>query len=172
MKTLYLFAFAIFANLSLAASNVWEGQPFAQFSLRDQTGKLKSNADFLGHWTVIYFYPKDKTPGCTVEAQNFTQDFKKYQKLGVNIVGVSYDDVESHRDFAETYEMTLTLLADVDHRLGKAMKVDRFLPWPHTSRETFVVNPEGFIVKHYGKVSPQTHSDDLLARLPLLQQGK
>jgi len=153
---------------SYADANRWQGQPFAKFNLQDQAGKFRSNRDFDGKWMVIYFYPKDRTPGCTLEAQNFVNDYHQYQLLNVEIIGVSYDDTESHKDFADTYEMQFTLLADVDRELSKAMDVDRILPWPHPSRQTFVVDPEGIIVKHYEDVSPKTHSNQLLKHLKQL----
>lgn len=152
----------------LADSNRWQGQPFAKFSLQDQTGKLRANKDFTGKWVVVYFYPKDRTPGCTVEAKNFVNDYANYQSLNVEIVGVSYDDAESHLDFYNTYEMKFTLLADIDHSLSKAMDVDRFLPWPHPSRQTFIVDPDGVIAKHYKDVDPDTHSSILLKDLKKL----
>ena len=95
----------------------------------------------------------------------FFDDFSKYQAQKVDIIGVSYDDVESHKDFSDTYSMPFTLLADVDHKLAKAMDVDRILPWPHASRQTFLVNPQGKIVKHYSSVDPDTHSSSLLKDL-------
>jgi len=164
-----LFILLLLTTLTVVAdSNRWEGQPFAKFELADQNGNIKTNADFDGKWKVVYFYPKDRTPGCTVEAQNFVDDFSKYQANNIEIIGVSYDDVESHKDFADTYEMKFTLLADVDKKLSKAMDVDRILPWPHPSRQTFVVNPEGVIVKYYEDVSPKTHSKELLTAFQTL----
>lgn len=152
-----------------AQSNRWEGQAFAAFELADQNGKSRTNQDFLGKWAVIYFYPKDRTPGCTVEAQNFVDNYLTFTNKNVEIIGVSYDDVESHKDFADTYEMKFVLLADVDKKLSKAMDVDRILPWPHPSRQTFVVDPSGKIVKHYEDVTPKSHSQELLADLQKLQ---
>ena len=149
----------------MAESNRWQGQPFAEFNLQDQTGKLRTNKDFEGKWLIVYFYPKDKTPGCTVEAQNFTTDYSIYKSFNAEIIGVSYDDSESHKDFAETYEMQFVLLADVEHDLSKAMDVDRIFPWPHSSRQTFIVDPKGTIVKHYDEVDPKSHSKKILADL-------
>ncbi len=157
-----------FSTASWAESNRWEGQAFANFELQDQNGKLTTNSDYKGRWSLIYFYPKDKTPGCTVEAQNFVRDSALFRALNVEIIGVSYDDVESHKDFYDTYEMNFTLLADVEHDLSKAKNVDRILPWPHPSRESFIVNPKGIIVKHYEEVSPKTHSAQVLKDLKSL----
>lgn len=169
MKFVTFLAFMLMASVTVADSNQWEGQPFAKFSLSDQQGKLRTNADFIAKWMIVYFYPKDKTPGCTVEAQNFVNDYASFQSLNVEIIGVSYDDTESHKDFADTYEMKFTLLADTDHKLSKAMNVDRFLPWPHSSRQTFIVDPKGTIVKHYEEVDPKSHSKNLLADLKTFQ---
>jgi peroxiredoxin Q/BCP len=168
MKNIVFTLILLISVNAYADSNRWEGQPFAQFKLADQNGTIKSNKDFADRWMVVYFYPKDKTPGCTVEAQNFVNDFAKYKANNVEIIGVSYDDIESHKDFADTYEMKFTLLADVDHTLAKAMDVDRILPWPHASRQTFLVNPKGTIVKHYSSVNPDTHSKSLLVDIKKL----
>ncbi|WP_168204007.1 peroxiredoxin [Aliikangiella coralliicola] len=170
-STLLLTSFFLSFSAS-ANSNVWEGTPFLSFSLADQTGKIRTNQEFSGKWLVVYFYPKDKTPGCTIEAQNFTDDYAKYQALGVEIVGVSYDDIAAHKDFAETYELPFTLLADTEAQLSKAMKVDRLLPWPHASRQTFLVNPQGIIVQHFKKVKPKEHSAELLKSIRRHQENK
>ena len=160
-----IFTFILVCFSVTASANQWEGIPLTDFKLQDQQGIERTNKDFLGQWMVLYFYPKDKTPGCTVEAQNFTDDYAKFQLLNTQIVGVSYDDVESHKDFSDTYEMPFILLADVSKVLSKAMKVDRLFPWPHASRQTFIINPKGIIVKHYSDVSPKSHSKELLVQL-------
>ncbi|TQV72906.1 peroxiredoxin [Aliikangiella marina] len=170
-KILYLTIMFLSFNV-LASSNQWEGVPLAEFELLDQNGETRTSEEFKGSWLVLYFYPKDKTPGCTVEAQNFTEDFAKYQALNANIVGVSYDNVDSHKAFADEYDMPFTLLADTEAKLSKAMKVDRILPFPHSSRQTFLVNPEGVIVHHFEKVSVHEHSADLLALLKEKQAAK
>ncbi len=159
---LWIFCFTSFCQ---ASTNEWKGVPLPQFNLKNQSGETKTNSDFLKHWLVVYFYPKDKTPGCTVEAQKFVDDYPIYQKLNVEIIGVSYDDVESHKEFADLYNMPFSLLADTDKKFSKAMKVDKLLPWPHASRQTFIVNPEGIIVEHISEVSPETHSKQLLESL-------
>lgn len=158
----------LISSVGFADANRWQGLPFPDFSLKDQHNKVTTLKDFKGKWTVVYFYPKDKTPGCTVEAQNFVDDYKQYSALNTEIVGVSYDDVGSHIDFADTYEIKFPLLADTEHTLSKAMDVDRFLPWPHSSRQTFLVDPKGIIQKHYEDVTPKSHSQELLVDLKSL----
>ncbi|MBV1908792.1 MAG: peroxiredoxin [Kangiellaceae bacterium] len=172
MKHILPFLLIFLISDASASANRWEGQPFAQFELSDQNGQTKNNSDFKGKWAIIYFYPKDRTPGCTVEAQNFVDDYAKYQASNIEIVGVSYDDIESHKDFSDTYDMKFTLLADVDKKLSKAMDVDRILPWPHPSRQTFVVDPAGTIVKHYQDVKPKSHSQELLKDVQALISQK
>ncbi len=178
MKVFLLFTTMILSLVNFSGksyaleNNRWQGQPFAAFNLQNQTGKYLNNNDFKGQWLIVYFYPKDKTPGCTVEAQNFVNDFASYQAMNIEIVGVSYDDVESHKDFSDTYEMKFNLLSDIDHKLTKAMDVDSFLPWPHASRQTFIVNPKGVIAKHYDDVVPKKHSKNLLEDMKnLIKQG-
>jgi len=146
-------------------SNRWQGISFPNFELMDQNKTLKKNSDYLNQWVVYFFYPKDRTPGCTEEAKNFVEDYQKFTVLNTALVGISYDDPDSHKDFADTYEMKFTLLADVDKKLTKSLKVDSFLPWPHPNRQSFLVNPDGIIVKHYPNVDPSVHSAELLADL-------
>lgn len=165
MKYFLSFILLILSLTVIAAPNNWEGRELVNFSLQDQTGKLQTNKDFLGKWLVLYFYPKDKTPGCTVEAQHFTDDYSQYKKLGAEIVGVSLDGVESHKAFADTYKMPFKLLADAKSQLSEAMKVKNYFPWPHASRQTFLVNPQGVIVKHFKSVDPKTHSKQLINEL-------
>ncbi len=164
MRLLSLVLWIFSLNIS-ASTNQWEGIPFPDFSLKDQDGVIKSKKDFKADWKVYYFYPKDKTPGCTIEAQNFTDDYKKFQRFNAQVIGISYDDVESHKDFADTYQLPFTLLADTDAILSKKLKVNKIFPWPHASRQTFIVNRDNIIVKHYKEVSPKTHSRSVLKYL-------
>jgi len=153
-----------------AGANRWQGVPFPKFELFDQNKVTKNNKDFSNQWVVYFFYPKDRTPGCTEEAKNFVDDYNQFTALKTAIVGISYDDSESHKDFADTYEMQFTLLADVDKKLTKSLDVDSFLPWPHPSRESFLVNPKGIIVKHYKDVDPSVHSAELLVDIKAMQK--
>lgn len=124
------------------------------FSLPDQNGKLHKLSDYLEHWVVLYFYPKDNTPGCIKEACNFRDSFHELQKLGVQILGVSKDSVSSHKKFAEKYKLNFPILSD------EKLK--------DTSRTTYLINPEGKIVKIYKKVNPLTHSSEILSDLKAL----
>lgn len=170
MKSIIYLSILLLTFAATVNANQWEGVPLVEFKLQDQFGLEKSNKDFLGSWLVLYFYPKDKTPGCTLEAQNFTDDYAKFQLLNTQIIGVSYDDVASHKDFSDTYEMPFILLSDVDKTLTKALDVDSIFPWPHASRQTFIINPEGIIMKHYSEVTPKTHSKELLQQLSRFQK--
>ena len=169
-KLLITFLILIFTSVSFAKGNRWQGVPFPQFELADQNKNIKSNKDFSNKWVVYYFYPKDRTPGCTTEAKNFATENALFDSLNTQIVGISYDDSDSHKDFAEIYDVKFTLLADVDHKLTKALDVDSIFPWPHPSRQTFLVNDKGNIVKHYDDVDPDTHSSQLLKDIKMFQQ--
>ncbi len=169
-KSLFTLLILIFTASSFAKGNRWQGVPFPQFELADQNEEIKNNRDFKNKWVVYYFYPKDKTPGCTTEAKNFANQQASFDSLNTKIVGISYDDSASHKDFAEIYDVKFTLLADVDHKLTKALDVDSLFPWPHPSRQTFLVNQKGNIVKHYKDVDPDSHSSQLLKDIKLLQQ--
>lgn len=148
----------------------FEGQSAPDFSLPDQHGQQRTLADFRGKWLVLYFYPKDNTPGCTTEAKNFVRDHDKYRARNTEIVGVSLDDIASHKDFADTVGAKFPLLADTEKKAATAYKVlTSFGPLSFTKRQTFVINPEGAVVKHYSEVKADSHSDQLLADLQQLQ---
>ena len=150
-----------------------EGQSFPRFSLPDQNGNVVSNEDLLGQKTVIYFYPKDDTPGCTAEScefQSSVADMHKANEPGVRVIGVSPDDVKSHRKFADKYGLEFTLLADVGHKLCDEVGV-----WVEKSmygksymgveRTTFVLDEQGVVRQVYRKVKPQGHAAEVLSIL-------
>jgi len=173
MKHLLTGALAIVltATLSLAHASGFEGVAAPAFALPDQHGKTRTLDDFAGRWLVLYFYPKDNTPGCTTEAKNFARDYGKFTAINTEIVGVSLDDVASHKDFADTVGAKFPLLADTDKQAAKAYKVlTSFGPVDYTKRQTFVINPEGLVVKHYTDVDADAHSAQLLADLAGLQK--
>jgi peroxiredoxin Q/BCP len=143
------------------------GEQFPAFNLKNQDGKSKTLADYAGRWLVLYVYPKDDTPGCTIQGKAFTAQKAAFEKLGVPVVGVSADDVSSHKDFCGKYGLTIDLLADPDHQLLSAAGVGRS-EWKGTmywDRTTFVIDPKGVVRKVYEKVTPQGHEEILLRDL-------
>jgi thioredoxin-dependent peroxiredoxin len=142
------------------------GQPAPTFTLPSQDGSQISLDSFKGKWVVLYFYPKDMTPGCTVEAHNFQRDQAKYEALNAAIVGVSVDTPDSHKQFCTKEGLTFRLLADPDHKV-----VDQYGSLGHygemtiAQRNTFLIDPDGKIVKVWTKVDPRVHSDEVLAAL-------
>ena len=140
------------------------GDKAPSFSLQNQDGKTKTLADYAGKWLVLYVYPKDDTPGCTVQGQSFTAQKAAFDKLGVNIVGLSADTVESHKDFCNKFSFTIDLLADPNAKLLNALGVGQseYKTVMYWDRTTFVIDPQGVIRKVYEKVNPQGHEDVLL----------
>jgi peroxiredoxin Q/BCP len=140
------------------------------FSASDQSGETVSLADFKGKTVILYFYPKDDTPGCTVEACSFRDEFSSFKKKGTVVIGVSPDSAKSHAKFIEKFSLPFTLLADSDHQIAGAYGV-----WVEKSmygrkymgveRSTFVIGPEGKLSAVYRKVKPAEHAAELLAGL-------
>lgn len=164
---------AVFAVASLvvfAADAPAVGSLAPEFTLTSQEGTPVSLKDYHGKWVVLYFYPKDFTSGCTVEAHNFQRDQAQYQQKGVTILGVSVDSADSHKQFCTKEGLNFKLLADTDHKVSDAygsltnMGVVKF-----ASRHTFIINPEGKVAKVYTSVNPNKHSEEVLAALGELQ---
>lgn len=137
------------------------------FSLPDQDGKMHSLADYRGKWLVVYFYPKDDTPGCTKEACSFRDNLEEFRKRGVSIVGISKDSVESHKKFSEKFHLTFPILADPERKIieaygawGKKQAMGR--EYMGTLRNTYLVSSDGEIVKTYEKVDPAAHVGEIL----------
>jgi len=133
------------------------------FNLQDQNGDWHDLSDYQGSWLAIYFYPKDDTPGCTTEACNFRDNIYAFKAIGASVIGISVDDVDSHKEFSDKYKLPFVLLADPDGSTADAYGVLR--DWKLmkiASRESFIVNPEGIIIKHYEDVDPDTHTQDVL----------
>ena len=140
------------------------------FELPDETGTLHRLSGFRGKPIVLYFYPKDDTPGCTTEACNFRDDYSAYKKAEVTILGVSPDSIKSHVKFKEKYGLPFPLLADEDHRVCELYDVwglKKFMGREYMGvlRTTFLINAEGRIVHVFEKVKPAEHSDEVLAAL-------
>ena len=133
------------------------------FKLQDQNGHWHSLEDYQGQWLAVYFYPKDDTPGCTTEACNFRDNIYAFKAIGAAVVGVSVDDVDSHKKFSDKYKLPFTILADEDGDMSRAYGVLRdYKLLKLASRQSFLINPEGKIVKHYDDVDPDTHTDAVL----------
>ena len=159
-------AAALLFSQKAAADQPKVGEAAPAFSLPDQTGAVRSLDDYRGRWLVLYFYPKDDTPGCTTEACNFRDDIFKFREAGAEIVGVSLDDVESHEAFAEKYSLPFPILADADHSVATAYGVLTSMgPMKFAKRETFIIAPDGTIARHYAKVKPDEHAAQVLADL-------
>lgn len=144
------------------------GQKAPEVTLPSQDGSIVSLKDYRGKWVVLYFYPKDNTPGCTIEAHNFQRDLAKYQEKNAVILGVSVDSSASHQDFCTKQSLTFKLLADTEKIVvaGYGSLSDRGF----ASRNTFLIDPEGKIVKVWTGVKPSEHSDEVLAALSELQK--
>lgn len=147
-----------------------EGSKAPEFRLLDQKGEWHTLAAHKGHWVVLYFYPKDDTPGCTTEACSFRDHVFKLREAGADVLGVSLDDVKSHAAFAEKYKLPFPLLADTQHSASAAYGVlnssDHF---QYARRETFIINPKGVIAKHYDGVDPRKNAAQVLTDLLALQ---
>ena len=143
------------------------GKLVPKFELDDADGNLFSSGDLHGKKHVIYFYPKDFTPGCTVEADEFSRDYKKFQKEGIEIVGISKDDVESHKKFCNKMKIPYILLADTETKVSKIFGVwgkKKFMGKEYMGiiRSTFLVNDDGKIFKVFEKVKAKGHSKEVL----------
>ena len=147
-----------------------EGKKAPAFAVKDQSGKTVKLADFAGKYVVLYFYPKDDTPGCTKEACSFRDDHSKLQKAGAVVLGVSPDDEKRHGKFIAKYELPFSLLADTDHALA-----EKYGAWGEKSlygkkylgiiRSTFLIGPDGKVAKVWPKVKPEGHAAEVLAAI-------
>jgi thioredoxin-dependent peroxiredoxin len=140
------------------------GNPFPNFSLPNQDGKIKKLSDYAGNWLVIYFYPKDDTPGCTTQGKSFTAAKADFDAAGIQVVGVSADDVTSHKNFSHKFAFTIELLSDTGSGLMKTLGLGQ-AEWKGMKfweRTSFVVDSQGVIRKVYEKVNPEGHEKVLL----------
>jgi peroxiredoxin Q/BCP len=148
------------------------GSPAPDFSLATSDGSQVSLKDNRGKWVVLYFYPKDFTSGCTVEAKNFQRDLAKYEQTGAVVLGVSVDTAQSHKDFCAKEGLNFKLLADPDAKVsalyGSTME---YQGAKMAARNTFIINPKGKIAKVFTGVKPAEHSDEVLKALADLKKG-
>jgi peroxiredoxin Q/BCP len=170
MKLTFLSALAALAlSFSVQAADIpAEGSKAPEFKLTSQEGKAVDLKDFKGQWVVLYFYPKDMTQGCTIEAHNFQRDLAQYEAKKAAILGVSADTADSHQQFCTKESLTFKLLADPDKKTigdygslaGNGMVA---------ARNTFIIDPKGVVRKVYTGVKPNPHSEEVLAALAQLQ---
>jgi peroxiredoxin Q/BCP len=142
------------------------GQVAPGFTLPSQDGSQISLASYRGKWVVLYFYPKDMTPGCTIEAHNFQRDQAKFDAANAVILGVSLDTPDSHKQFCTKEGLTFRLLADPEHKVVDAYgSLGHFGPMTIANRNTFLIDPTGKIAQVWTKVDPSHHSEEVLAAL-------
>ena len=149
------------------------GKRLPNFSLKNQDGKTVQLGDFAGKWLVLYVYPKDDTPGCTIQGKSFTASKQEFDKAGITVVGVSADDVASHKAFCNKFGFTIDLLADPNHELLKAAGVGQsdYKGTMYWNRTSFVIDPKGTLRKVYEKVNPEGHERVLLDDIKAMQAG-
>ena len=156
---------------SFAASAPAVGSMAPQFTLNSQEGTPVSLKDYRGKWVVLYFYPKDFTSGCTIEAHNFQRDEAQYQRKNAVVLGVSVDSADSHKQFCAKEGLNFKLLADTDHKVSSAYdSLTNLGLVKFASRHTFIINPEGKIAKAFTEVNPNQHSAEVLSALAELQK--
>ncbi len=153
-----------------SASDLEIGMQAPQFELFDQTETKHSLSDYLGKWVVLYFYPKDDTPGCTKEACAFRDDVASLNYLGVQVFGMSVDTTTSHAEFADKYNLQFPLLADLGGQVASSYgSLAKIGPIKLAKRHTFIINPEGKLAKIFRSVKPATHSAEVITELKNLQ---
>jgi thioredoxin-dependent peroxiredoxin len=166
-----LLAAALLASAPLRAAPPVGAQAPA-FELPDQEGETRRLEDYAGKWLVLYFYPKDNTPGCTTQACEFRDNISAFRRLGAEIVGISLDDVETHMAFAEEHGLPFTLLADEGGAVAERYGVLRnFGVVKLASRQTFLISPDGLVARHYEKVDVNQHSEEVLRDIAALAGG-
>jgi peroxiredoxin Q/BCP len=150
------------------------GSTAPAFKLQDQAGKWHELVDYRGKWVALYFYPKDQTPGCTAQACEFRDNVFAFREAGAVILGISVDDVESHRKFAEKHGLPFALLADTSKDTARRYGVLKtFIGGMDLARrETFLIDPQGRIIKRYANIEPRGHSTQVLKDLKELQKNK
>ena len=173
MKNILFLLFTILLSAPLFA-----GEPPAvgadapSFNLQDQNGEWHTLESYRGQWLAVYFYPRDDTPGCTTEACNFRDNIYAFKAIGAAVIGISVDDVESHKEFSDKYKLPFTILADEDNKTTRAYGVLRdYKLVKLASRQSFLIDPNGKIAKHYEDVDPDAHTDEVLADIKAFMES-
>jgi len=173
MKYMITVLFSLLISMpALAGEPPAIGEAAPGFRLQDQNGDWHNLSDYDGTWLAVYFYPKDDTPGCTTEACNFRDNIYAFKAINAEVIGISVDDVDSHKKFSEKYKLPFVILADTEGATADAYGVLR--DWKLVqiaSRQSFLINPQGQIAKHYEDVDPDTHTDQVLEDLKALMAG-
>lgn len=138
--------------------------PALDFTLPDQNSIEHKLSDYLGQWVLLYFYPKDDTPGCTTEACSFQTKLPDFKNLNITVLGISADSIKSHQEFAKKYNLNFTLLSDIDKKVIKQYGAGGIF----IKRISYLIDPKGKIYKAYDKVNPETHVAEVLADLKQL----
>jgi len=148
-----------------------QGKRFVDFKLQNQDAKTVTLDDFAGKWLVVYVYPKDDTPGCTIQGKSFTTTKQDFDDANIAVVGVSEDDVASHKNFCNKFSFTIDLLADPNHELLSAAGVGQseYKGTMYWNRTSFVIDPNGNLRKTYEKVNPEGHERVLLNDIKAMQ---
>ncbi len=163
-------------NTEMPEAKIEVGKKAPTFTLVDQNNEKVKLSDFAGQWVVLYFYPKDDTPGCTIEACDFTDGVKDFEKLDAVVLGCSPDGPESHRKFIEKHNLKLTLLCDPKHTM-----MEKYGAWGEKNnygkitegviRSTVIIDPQGKVAHHWKKVQAKGHADKVQEKLKELQEG-
>ena len=175
-KYAFILAFAIVSVLACNRVSAVNDLPAVgaaapAFNLTSNEGKQVSLNDFKGKWVVLYFYPKDMTPGCTIEAKNFQRDLAKYEAANAVILGVSVDNTESHKEFCAKEGLSFKLLSDTDAKVSTEYgSLMEYQGNKLSARNTFIIGPDGKIAKVFPKVNVKVHSEEVLAALAELQK--
>ena len=148
------------------------GEIAPTFKLQDQNGDWHTLEDYKGQYVVLFFYPKDGTPGCTTEACNFRDNIFAFDDLDTQILGISLDDVESHKEFSEKYSLPYPILADVNQDCADDYGVlGKFMMMTIAKRQSFIIDPQGKILKRYSKVDPVTHTSEVIEDLKSFREN-
>lgn len=171
--TLWIATFAVIGLplFARAADLPKVGDVARDFTLPASDGTTVQLSKLRGQWVVLYFYPKDMTPGCTIEARNFAKDQAKYAARNAIVLGVSVDGIDSHKKFCTQENLTFRLLADTERRVADAYgSLNNFLVVKVAARHTFLIDPQGKIARVFTDVKPATHSQEVLAALDELRK--
>ena len=158
-------------------AKVQVGQPAPDFTLSDQVGTSHHLAAYRGQWVLVYFYPKDDTPGCTKEACGIRDRFSEFKNIKAVVFGISADSVESHKKFSDKFQLPFPLLADTQQQVVQAYGVwgeKQFMgkTYMGISRTSFLIDPKGIVAKIYPKVKPEEHTEEILQDLAQLKKGQ